>query len=176
MPRHLENAYLVSCAKAVLDSPQKPILMVPVSLEIHDRIDHVLQNSRASNLPILRHVPNQNRDAAGIFRKDHQVQRALAQLSRASGRPGEFALIHCLDGVNHKDLRLYFARMFQYFFKVRLAQKQHVTPGNIQPFAAELHLACALLATHIQRLDASSIHRRKSRKHERRFANSRIAC
>ena len=68
---HLEHTNLVDTAKSIFDTPENPVVLVPLSLHIENRIDHMLESSGAGQGPFLRHMPDeQNRDLARFCQLD----------------------------------------------------------------------------------------------------------
>ena len=173
--RHLEHAYLVGRPEAVLDGAQQAVLVVAVALEVDDSIHHVLEDARARNLAILRHMPDEDGNAPRILREHHQIERAFAKLRRAARSAREIALVDRLYGIDDHDLRLDFLRVFHNLLEARLAQEEHVGTRNVQAFAPKLHLAGALFPAHIERLHAGGCHRGERRQNQRGLANPGIA-
>jgi len=60
--------------------------VLAVSLEVEDRINHVLQHARASYGAFLRDVANQEDGDAGVFCLPHQLGGAGLHLADRSGR------------------------------------------------------------------------------------------
>ena len=158
MPGHLEHADFIGRAKAVLDGAENAVLMIAVTFKIHDGVDHVFQNARARDLAILGHMPDQNRDAACILGKHHQIERAFAKLCGTPWSARQVALIDRLNRINYEHLRLEFLRLLQDFFEASFAKQKHIGARYVQALAAELDLNRALFAAYIKRLDAGGCH------------------
>ena len=120
-------------------------------------------------------MPDQNRDAARILGKDHQVERTFAQLRGAARSARQVTLVDRLNRINHKHLRLEFLRLLQDFFEASFAKQKHIGARYVQALAAELDLNRALFAAYIKRLDAGGCHGGECRKHQRGLTDARIA-
>src|SRR3546814_2375339 len=58
---HREHADLVGAAKAVLHGAQDAILVAALALERQHGIDHMFQNARARDRPVLGHMADEHR-------------------------------------------------------------------------------------------------------------------
>ena len=83
--RHLENADLVRGSEAVLRGAEDPKGMEPLALEVQHRVDDVLENARASDGTLLRHVSHEKDRDVLPLRELEQPRRALAELGDAAG-------------------------------------------------------------------------------------------
>ena len=113
---HFQHADFVGSAEAVLDGADNAVLVIPVALEVDDRIYHVLQDARACNLAVLGHVSDEHGDAARVLCKNHQVQGAFPELGHGARRAGKVLLVDRLDGVDDQNLGLDLLGLVQDFF------------------------------------------------------------
>ena len=172
---HLEYADFVRCAEAVFDGADQAVLMVAVALEIHDRIDHVLQDARPCDLTVLGDMPDKNRDAPRILREHHQVKCAFAKLRGTSGSPRKVFLIDRLDRIDDEHLRLDLCRLLQNFFEASLAKQKHVGTRHVQALATQLDLHRAFFAAHIEAPYSGGCHGGERGQHQGGLSDSRIA-
>src|SRR6202171_5063226 len=64
---HLENADLIGGTEAILLAAQDPEAMVPLTFEVEDSVDDVLQHARPRDRPLLVHVTDEeDRDVAAL--------------------------------------------------------------------------------------------------------------
>ena len=79
--------------------------MVPLTLEVQHRVNDVFEDSRAGDRAFFVHMPDEeDRNLAALGQK-HQLSRALADLADASGRRGDAAHEHGLNGIDHRHHR-----------------------------------------------------------------------
>lgn len=172
---HLEYADFIRRTEAVLDGADQAVLMVAVALEIHDRIDHVLQDARPCDLTVLGDMPDKNCDATRILREHHQVERAFAKLRGTSGSPRKVFLIDRLDRIDDEHLRLDLCRLLQNFFEASLAKQKHIGTGDIQTFATQLDLHRTFFAAHIEAPYSGGCHGGERGQYQSGLSDSRIA-
>ena len=76
---HFEHADLVGRAEAVLRGAQDAERVRALALERHDRVDHVLDDARAGDLPVLGDVADQDdRRAARLGEADQRLRATRA--------------------------------------------------------------------------------------------------
>ena len=103
--RHLEDPDLVRRPEAVLEGPQDPEALEPITLELEHRVDHVLQDARSRDGPLLRHVPHEDHRYALALGEPHEPRRALANLPDSARRPRELGRVERLDRIHYHSPR-----------------------------------------------------------------------
>ena len=96
---HFEHADLVGGAEAVLHRAQDAELAPALALEGHDGVDHVLDDARAGDLPVLGDVADHDHAGAGGLGVADERLRRHAHLRHGAGRSVRRAGPHGLDGI-----------------------------------------------------------------------------
>ena len=74
---HLEDADLVGRAEAILDRAQDAKVATALPFEGQHRVDHVLDDARPGDLPVLGDVADEDDDrAGGLGEADQRLRRA----------------------------------------------------------------------------------------------------
>ena len=172
---HLEDGELVRRAEAVLRRAQDAMLVVAVALELEDAVDQVLEDARAGDRPVLRHVADEEHRDSRLLGHAQQPRRGLAHLRDRAGRRAELGRVERLHRVDHADLRpLLLERRAD---GVELGLGQDLDPlGAAEPRGAELHLRGRLLAGHEQRAMRAADSRARTQQEQRRLADARLAA
>src|SRR6187200_2962568 len=66
--RHLEDAELVRRPEPVFHRAKDAVRAVAVALEVQDAVDEVLEDPRSRDVPVLRHVPDEERGNPQLLR------------------------------------------------------------------------------------------------------------
>ena len=83
--RHLEDSELVRRAEAVLDRAKHAVRAVAVAFELEHAVDEVLEDARAGDGAILRHVPDQEDGDAFLLRQPEQATGGFPHLATDPG-------------------------------------------------------------------------------------------
>ena len=81
------------------------MLVVAVALELEHAVDEVLEDARAGDRAVLRHVPDEDRRDAGLLRDAEQAARRLAYLGDRAGRGSEVGGVQRLHRIDHANSR-----------------------------------------------------------------------
>ena len=75
--------------------------MTPITLEVEDRIDHVLEHTRAGERALLGHMPDEEAGRSGLLRERDEAARRLAHLPDAPRCRRELGAEDSLDGIDY---------------------------------------------------------------------------
>ena len=150
MRAHLEDAYLVRGAKAVLDAAQQAVGMEALALQVEHHIHHVLQHARPGNRALFGHVPHEEDGRVLGLGCAHQHGGALAHLAHAArGRRDRFG-VDGLDRIHHDQGWPQILHMHHHALHVRVRQHKERLIRDPQPFGAQLDLRGRLLAGNVK--------------------------
>ena len=79
--------------------------VVPVAFELKDAVDEVLEDARACDGAVLRHVADQDRRDPGLLRGSEEPRRRFAHLRHRPGSRADVRRVERLHGVDHADRR-----------------------------------------------------------------------
>src|SRR5215218_6665874 len=144
--RHLEDPDLVRRPETVLERPQNPEALEPVSLELEHRVDHVLEDARTRYRALFRNMSYKNDRYALAFGDSHEPRRALANLPDSAGRPRELGRVERLDRIHHNGPRPLFEDRRLYDVHVRLGENPEAPSFDPEPAGVQGHLPRRLLA------------------------------
>src|SRR5215813_784878 len=119
---HLEHANFIGRAEAVLVSPEDAERMSPISLEVQNSVDHVLQNPWSRNCAFFGHVPDQEGGDTRLLRERHQPPGDFSHLSDRSRSAAKVGQIHRLNRVNCEGARLQRFSRRQNLLRVRFRE------------------------------------------------------
>ena len=102
---HHEDADLVGAAETVFVRAHDAILRAVLALEVQDRIDEVLEQSRPRDRTVFRDVTDDEGRAIGTLRELHQRGRAIAYLRDASRERFHAGQRHRLNGIDDERAR-----------------------------------------------------------------------
>src|SRR6185369_637819 len=100
LPLHREHADLVGAAEAVLHRPEYAVLVTALALEAQHRIDHMLENARAGDRPVLGDVTDEDDRGPMFLGEAHQLLRRSTNLADRAGRALHQVGMHGLDGID----------------------------------------------------------------------------
>ena len=150
--------------------------MPALAFEIQHGIDHMLDDARPRNLPVLRDMPHQNDRHAALLGKGHDLMRRRPDLRDRSRRGFHRIQPHGLNAVDHRQTGPFRIQRRQNVAQIGLGPQAHCRPRQTQPLRAHLHLRDRLLAREIQRLQPRPGKRRRGLQQECRFSDPRIAA
>ncbi len=101
--------------------------------------------------------------------------RGFPHLRNASGRRRDLLMIHCLYGVNDRNVRHDIANRLFHDFKARLTQQQKIIREVSQSVCPELDLPQRLFSGNIEHFTPVGRHQPAHLQQQRRFTDSGIA-
>ena len=175
---HGEHADFIHRTKAVLDGPHQPEAAVRVAFKIKNRIDHVLQHTRASQRAFFGDVADQHDGGATGFCRAREVGSAFAHLRHRTGRAGELLGIHGLDRVNDCNVvplvGLGRLQGGQDFFKLDFSQHIDLGARQAQALGAQRDLCATFFARYVQGFLAAALQRIQGLQQQGGFANAGV--
>ena len=132
---HGKDANLVRPAKAVLHSAQDAILVAALAFKIEHGINHVLEDARAGQLPVLGHMADQYQRAARQFGIADQFLRRCPHLRNRTRRAFQRVAVHRLDRIDHQQPRwcLQAGQRCQNVPHIGFGRQRHIGFGQPQP-------------------------------------------
>src|SRR5690606_15075629 len=83
---HLKHTDFISRPKAIFHTPQDPEMMSPLTLEIQDRVHHMLQNTRPCDGALLGHMPHQDNHHLALLGQANELLGTRAYLANRARR------------------------------------------------------------------------------------------
>ena len=125
--------------------------MVLVALEVEHRVDHVLEDARTGDGPLLRDVADERDGHTGRLGELDQPRRALAHLRDAAGRRADGGPVDHLDRVDHREVGLRICDVCGDGVGIGLGQGQDAVGIHAQAVGPPPHLHERLLAGDVER-------------------------
>ena len=137
---HLEDADLVRGAEAVLHGAQDPEIAGVLAFEIQHRVDHVLENARTGERPVLGDVSHEeDRDLQALGDGD-ELGGDLAHLADAARRGLQRRGRHRLDRVDDDRERPQPADLREHRLEGVLGEHDQPVRGQADPVGPQLDL------------------------------------
>jgi hypothetical protein len=151
--------------------------MRAVALEGEHRIDHVLDDAGAGDLPVLGDMPDQNDCTARTLGETDQRLRRAAHLRDRAGRGLHRIGPHGLDRVDDDEAgNLALRKGCDDILNRRLGRKFSRRIAQAEPLGAQPHLRDRLLARNVDRPVSRARQKRRGLDQERRLADTGIAA
>ncbi len=174
---HLEHADLVRRPEAVLDRAQDAEGVAALALEVEHGVDHVLEDARARQLPVLGDVADQQHGAAALLGEADQRLGGGAQLGDGPGRLVEPVDPHGLDRIDHQQIgRPGPVDGGEHVADRGGAGQPDGGVGEPEPAGAQPDLLDQFLAADIDHLAAGCGQGRGGLEHQRALADPRVAA
>ena len=147
---HLENAYLIRRAEAVLRGTENAVAHALLALKVQHAVHHVLQHLRTCDAALLIDMPDDESSKTVGLGQAHYGHRTLAHLADAAGCGRNLGVEHGLDGIydHHSGLHGLYLRLD--LRELRLGQDIDLALGHTKALCAHLELAPTLLAGDIE--------------------------
>ena len=175
--RHLEDADLVGRAVAVLDAAEDAEGVARIALEIEHRVDHVLDDARARDLPVLGDVADEDDRGARFLREPGERLRRGANLGHRTGRAFDPVGPERLDGIDDDEMRgRAVLQRCEDDLGIGLAGEQHIAVADAEPLGAKPDLRHRLFARDVDDALAMLGHLRRRLEQQRRLADPGIAA
>ncbi len=190
---------LQRAAEAVLHPPHHPVAVVAIALEIQHRIDHVLQQPRPGQRPLLRHMAHQDQRAAPSIwrdtpapdstpaaaspcparRADHPYKSSGSNRSPAASAATSALAPRSAPGSyppTRRDLRRQATRPVSGSFTAVVSLRSFTIRLPCESLGPQTQLPRRLLAGDVQHRLAPAGQRDRGLQHERGLADPRIAA
>ena len=126
--------------------------MEALSLEVEHRVDDVLEDARAGDRALLRHVADEEDGHVRRLRHSEERHRALPDLRDRARRGGDRLQVHRLDRVDHDERGLHLLDRAEDGVEVGLAQDEQPLAGDPEPLGPQSDLLRRLLARDVEHL------------------------
>ena len=151
--------------------------MAAFAFEIEDGVDHVLDDARTGDLPVLGDVADEDHGGAGLLGVADQGLRRGAHLGHRAGRGIGHVGPQRLDRVDDDEgRRLAVAEGGEDVLDAGFGREQHRRVGEPEPRGAEPDLGDRLLAGNIDDRGAPARQRAGGLQEQRRLADARVAA
>ncbi len=155
--------------------------MAALALEIKHGVDHVLQDARAGDEPVLGHVADQHDGEAAPLRQADQLLRRGPHLAHGPRRAVELIEIHGLDRIDDDEVgRVGAVERSCDVADAGRGGKHHRSALDAEPLGPEPYLVERLFARDIGAAERPSRaplgQRRRDLQQQRRFADARVAA
>src|SRR3984893_1733765 len=172
---HLEDANLVSRAKAVLLAAEDAEALVTLTLEVQHRVDDMLEHPRAGDRALLVDVADQEDRDMTTLRQQHQPAGALPDLADAAGRRGDAAQKNRLDGVDDRHHRPRLFHTLDDAVQVVLGQDHEPVTLDAETLGSQLQLLDRLLTGDVEDRAVRARDLARQLQQHRRLSNPGIA-
>ena len=147
---HIEAAYLVGRAEAVLHRTQHAQGGLGVALELADHIHQMLQRARPGDRPVLGHMPYQQHRHVQAFGRVDQGARHLAHLRGAAGDAIDLLGDDGLRRIDDGQRRALPLDQPQHGRQIGGGGQQQIRGHRVDACSPHAHLRLGLLAGQIQ--------------------------
>jgi len=142
---HLEQSELVGGPEAVLERVEQAEGVVPIAVERHHRVDHVLEDARARERSFLGDVPDEQRREGALLGQTDEALGAVANLGDRAGRAGLVEIDDCLDRVDREDVGRDRLDVGEHDGERRVGCEQQPRGERADALGAQSHLLARLL-------------------------------
>jgi len=143
--RHLEQAQFIGRPEPVLRHAQQPEGMVPVTRQLDNGVDDVLQHLGSCKGAVLGDVPDQHGGGATSTCLADQPVGTGPYLGRGSRNPGDRRVVDGLDGIDHQQVGPHPVEVGDHHVEVGVAGQPHPVDECGQPLGPQPDLGRRLL-------------------------------